>query len=267
MIHYSLSTGKVYARNQQSLRLCDYHLFARNGCKGLNLTKMNEIFDVLEPDRTSHQVDAGAGEEDEEMSQVSRDSDFYSDEEDPANAPKKESEIIYVGDDEAEEAEDGGASSQDKQNDDDGELAIHNMLATPRLPPTPFDPPDYTPIVDRNRLLSAYRRLRDAYLTECERHKETNQSIDDHLDKIKRCKDLGNVRMGEQAATRKKQDDIIKEWITLEKTHKRREKELHKDINELATELVSTFWACCIRESRFLLGISLANLYRSILVP
>jgi len=111
------------------------------------------------------------------------------------------------------------------------------MLTTPRLPPTLYDPPDYIPVVDKNRLLSSYRRLRDAYLKECERHKNTREEISDHLGKIKACNELGEQRMKKQDEVRKRQDSTIKEWMALEKEHKRKEKELHHDTNELATEL------------------------------
>ena len=88
--------------------------------------------------------------------------------------------------------------------DDDAEFALHTMLTTPRLPPTPYDPPDYQPIVDKNRILRSYRKLRDAYLKECDRHTRTHKDIIEHKKKIEACKKLGKERMKKQEVRRDK---------------------------------------------------------------
>ncbi|GMI05462.1 hypothetical protein TrRE_jg13221 [Triparma retinervis] len=219
---------------------------------------MDDMFDILEPDHRpitseptlstiSPPPPAPPADDDEngdEASDASADSDFYSDEESP---PKNavEQKIVYV----VEGDSDGGSSDDDleerllnqekrkKQADDDAEFALHTMLTTPRLPPTPYDPPDYQPIVDKNRILRSYRKLRDAYLKECDRHTRTREDIIEHKKKIEACKKLGKERMKKQEEVRKRQDSVIKEWMALEKEFKDKEKELHQDTNELATEL------------------------------
>lgn len=77
------------------------------------------------------------------------------------------------------------------------------MLTTPRLQPTPYDPPGYQPIVDKNRILRSYRRLRDAYLIECDRHTRTREDIIEYKRKIEACKVLGKERMKKQEEVRK----------------------------------------------------------------
>ena len=116
-------------------------------------------------------------------------------------------------------------------------MAIHNILLTPRLAPTPYDPPNYTPIVDKNKMLSAYRRIRDAYLKELDRHKETRKQINHTLERVRECKETGVERMGKMRVAREKQDKYMKEWQDLEKVQKAKIKEMKRDISELQTEL------------------------------
>mmetsp|Transcript_17266 Transcript_17266/g.35575 ORF Transcript_17266/g.35575 Transcript_17266/m.35575 type:complete len:496 (-) Transcript_17266:21-1508(-) len=222
---------------------------------------MEDMLDILEPDHIPITSSSGSSslrqpppspspgpptgnDNKDDASEQSDDSDFYSDEEDPSKKVV-EQKVVYVveGDSDEGSSDDDlderllNAEKRKKQADDDAEFALHTMLTTPRLPPTPYDPPDYTPIVDKNRLLRSYRRLRDAYLTECDRHKKTREEIIDHKKKIEACKELGKQRMKKQEEVRKRQDNTIREWCALEKQYKKKEKELHHDTNELATEL------------------------------
>ncbi|GMI37309.1 hypothetical protein TeGR_g14464 [Tetraparma gracilis] len=165
----------------------------------------------------------------------SADSDFYSDEERPQS--QQQPKIIYEEPFDSDEACSDAASEHSAEPDLDEGVPLHTMLATPRLPPTPYDPPDYTPILDKNALLAAYRRIRNALLVERERHQETRDEIVVVLDKIKLCREFGAEKMKKCTEVRERQDEIIKDWKQLIVKNDKKEKEMHKDIGELSTEL------------------------------
>ncbi|GMH97791.1 hypothetical protein TrST_g12659 [Triparma strigata] len=218
---------------------------------------MDDMFDVLAPGSVSvgskkkeeleqaKQAREQADQEEEggEEDVADDDSDFYSDESDSNKPqPKKERQIIYEVESGSED--DSGDGGENDTNEEDGrredaqsEMALHNVLLTPRLPPTPFDPPDYQPIIDRNKMLSAYRRIRQAYLMELEKHKETREEINFTLGRIKDCKATGVERMDKMKVCRQKQDQYLKEWSDLEKVQKAKVKEGKRDVAELQTEL------------------------------
>ncbi len=167
----------------------------------------------------------------EEGSNGGDDSDFYSDEDLPQ---KKERKIIY----EVEGEEEGeGRDRNDIQGHDQTGMALHNLLATPRQQPTPYDPPGYTPAVDKNRLLRSYRAVRDLLIYERGAHQRTRDNINRHLLKIKNCKSFGSEKIAKITEARKRQDERIYEWKELEKQMRRKKKEFHVDVSELMTEL------------------------------
>ncbi|GMH78586.1 hypothetical protein TL16_g07860 [Triparma laevis f. inornata] len=219
---------------------------------------MDDMFDVLSPGSVSlgskkkqeeleqakqkQAAEASSGDNDNNVEDED-DSDFYSDESDSnVPQPKKERDIIYEvegsTDSEDEGDSDRGALGHEQNNNDaQSEMALHNVLLTPRLPPTPFDPPDYQPIIDRNKMLGTYRRIRDAYLMELDRHKATREEINYMLRRIEECKETGLERMDKMKVCREKQDQYLKEWADLEKVHKNAAKEAKRDVAELQTEL------------------------------
>lgn len=154
----------------------------------------------------------------------SADSDFYSDEERPQS--QQQPKIIYEEPFDSDEACSDAASEHSAEPDLDEGVPLHTMLATPRLPPTPYDPPDYTPILDKNALLAAYRRIRNALLVERERHQETRDEIVVVLDKIKLCREFGAEKMKKCTEVRERQDEIIKDWKQLIVKNDKKEKEV-----------------------------------------
>ena len=159
------------------------------------------------------------------------DSDFYSDEDAPSQ--KARVKVIY---------DDGMASSASstesaaEEHDLEG-MALHSVLATPRVDPTPFDPPGYVPIIDKDRILGGYRRIRDALLVERERREETRADIARAGEQIAACKEFGREKMGLSDEVRKQQDVVIGGWKVLIEKMRKKKIEMHKDIAELSTEL------------------------------
>jgi hypothetical protein len=196
------------------------------------------------------------------------DSDFYSDEEPLASsAPKliykdassseSESDTDTDTDTDTDNSSQSGSQSPSrppkkkkkrKKNknhrpetpvglDPSDELTLNTVLATPRLDPTPYDPPGFEPGIDENRLLSSYRRIRDALIVERQRHAVTRDMIAHEQEQIDACKEFGVVKMAKVEMVRKKQDEMVLEWKALLKKEESKKKELHQDLAELSTEL------------------------------
>ena len=113
----------------------------------------------------------------------------------------------------------------------------HNILSTPRFDPSPYDPPSKVPEINRDQMLSAFRRVRDAYLSEVASHEESKSALEELRDKINLCKELGDHRLQKLTKVRLRQDEVIKNWKELEKVHRAKKKEVHRDVGELVQEL------------------------------
>jgi chromosome segregation ATPase len=90
--------------------------------------------------------------------------------------------------------------------------------------------------IDEQRLLIAYRKVRDSLLIERDQAEVSADRVSTLERNLRLCAQVGSERMEKLNEVRDKQDETIIKWKILEKEAKRKKAELGKDVSELKRE-------------------------------